>query len=567
MESESKKSIVNEVAKVENYMISKAAKISSFNELYNFYFSYTSVFLPTLEFAVNHLNEQSICQLANFGILIDHLSQNQIHFLIKSNIDLTCKEISRKTGKGESDILNMLDDLSIAQKVQLTTTIVTVGSIARDANLLDACGKFSVQNQAILWANIFSNFLYFPILADSYIDKKIIEEAEKSLKKIKEIISDKERTFDAIFALKYTGLNNLSEKNIALIPKYFIGTKLNWLKANEGFYFCKFLLTKKKEYALKAVDFNNRIQTYLLNTRISKSEWSYRNFDTQGPSPNLVKTINALTDKPLRIIPISTIEWLIISDNNCFILDIPSNFNFYFTPEMTVTYKDEKGKEYETSAINDVGTIIEFNKDPADFVMRNLLQLSSPEDSLAFYDAKYRRNLIERYLQTGDTIATHLETIYNKTLSSPIVDIVKKGTKTGIESLIAYGLLVTFENLAEANGIKLDSENWIQIRAIVSGILVSRLAYIIDNQNKKEKENKKIIKDNKEFQILSSEDKIRELYKKISESEEDFNTSITEMQDDGLLDIFQLSRKIREIILSGMTTEEIKIELNKFMNL
>lgn len=562
-----KPSISNEVEKVEKYMIEKAANISSFNELYNFYFSYSSVFLPTLEFSVNHLNEDSICRLANFGILIDHLSQNQIKLFIKLNIDFTSREISQRTGQSESTILAMLDDLSIAQKTQLTTTFITFGSISRDATLLDAAGLFSVQNQTILWANIFSHFFSFPILTDLYLNKTMIDEADKALRKVKELISNKNRSYDAIFAIKYSGLNDLSEKNITKIPKYFIGTKYNWLLAYEGLYFCKYLLTKDKLFAKKAIDYNNKIQAFLMNPRVSKSEWSYRNFDSQGPSPNLSKTIKSLVKGPIRIFPISTIEWLIISDNQCFIIDIPSNFSFYFSPEMTVTYKDENGQTFETNAIEDVGTIIDFGKNPADFVLRHLSQLATPESSNALYNSKYRRMIIDRYLSSEETIIAHLEAAYNKTIASPILDLVKKGSKTSFESLIAYGLLISFENIAQASGIKIDSETWMQIRTIVSSILVSRLAIVFENQTKKEKQQKIKAKSDAKLKILTSEEKIQELYSKISESEKEIEAAVSEMKDDGLMDIMNLSNKLKEIILSGMSPEEIKVELETYLNI
>ena len=557
-------SITTEVARIEGYMIEKATKINSLTELYNFYFAQCSVFLPTLEYAVHHLNENTICKLANFGILVDQLSQNQIRLLIQNNIDLTAQEISKRTGKRKSSIIRGLDNISIAQKAQMTTVLVSLGSVTRDVYLLDATSKFSIQNQTILWANLFGHFFSFPVMADMYLNEDMINDAEKSLKQTKSLISDKTRTFDALFAMKYPGLYNLSEKNITNIPKYFIGTKLNWLSANEGLFFCKYLITKNKKYLEKSLDFNKRIESFLKNERVSKNEWSYRNFDTQGPSPNLLKLLQSKGES-WNIYPISTIEWLVITnDNQCFVVDIPSNFSFYFSPEMTVTYSDENGKVFTVNASQDVGSMIDFGQNPADYVANCLSQLSSPKESIALSQVKYKKELIERYLASEDSAIAHLEVAYNKALSSPIVDIVKKGTRTGFESLLAYGFLTSLESLAKASGIETNAESWIQIRTIVSSVFVGRLAYLLEKQRKKEVEEKEAKQE--EAIILSPDEKIEKLYSKITESGKEFEQAFKEIEDDGLLEIFNLSNKMQEIILSGLSPEEIKMELEKYLN-
>ncbi len=568
-----KVSITDEVLKVENFMVEKATKIKSFNELFGFYHSYMSVFLPTLEFAVSHLDEGSICQLANFGILIDHLSNNQIKILIKNNIDSSAKEISERTGQNSTTLIKMLDDLSISQKFQLSTTFLTLGSISRDATIKYASSKLNIKNKAILWANIFSNFFSFPVLTDMYIDEEVLSEAEKDLKEVKKLVSDKDRIYDAYFAAKWSGLNGLSEKNITEIPKYFIGTKLNWLCANEGLSFCRYLITKDIKHAEKALKFNEKIQKYLTNNRTSKSEWSYRNFNSIGPSPNLLKTLQTIQESnegELQVKPISTTEWFVTIGKKCLIIDVPSGFNYYFSPETTVSYKDEKGNSFETIASEDIGTIINFGKNPADFAIKFITQLSSPSTSIDLNQAKYRERIINQYIKSEDELASHIEAIYNKTISSPVFELVKKGTTTTFESVLAYGMLISLEKLAEANGMSISSEIWIQIRTIVSGILVSRLGNVFAKQKEKAAEEEEEMKKNvesDEFQMLSSEEKIQELYSNISKSENEFKETFEEMKQDGLMDIFEVSNKIKGILLSGMSPEEIKSELEKFINI
>nr|WP_320017174.1 hypothetical protein [uncultured Desulfobacter sp.] len=571
--SEEPANLENQVTKVEWFMVEKATQISTFSELMVFYQSYLSVFLPTLEFAINYLDENSICQLANFGILIDHLSSNQIDLMIDNSIATSAKEISEKTGKDEKNIIALLDNLAIAQKYQLSSTFIVLGSINRDYTIKFASSKLNVRNKAIMWANIFGTVSNYPIFIEFFLNPKVFDEAESDLKEVRRIISDKGRLYDAYFAAGRSGLKGLSEKNITEIPKMLIGTKLNWLHAMEGFYICKYLTIKKDEYIEKALEYNKRIQKFLTNKRVSDSEWAYRNLITQGPSPDLEIVLNNLrkSDEELKIHLISSNDWFIETGGKCFFIDIPTNFNFYFSPESQVKYCNDDGHEQILDAVKDVGMIVAFGNNPAKFVMEHLSTLCSPDKSLCYLNTLKRERKIEQYSNFGNTIEGHLQSLYNTTLSSPVLDIVKKGTKLSIEAMVAYGILISFEQLAVSAGIELKSEIWVQTRTIVSGIIVAKITNVFEKQKEKsDKENElleeKVNANENGFNLLSTEEKIQGLYDNISKMETEYVDTVKEMNDDGLGVIFTISNKIREILLSGISPEEMKEELSTYLS-
>ncbi len=561
--------LYNEIAKAENYLLQKATKIENRNDLINFYFAYSSVFLPTLQFTVNHLKENDIAHLANFGILIDHLSQNQLNLFIDTQIDHSAIEIAEKSGKSKNEILKLLESISISQKHQITTTILTFGSISRDAILQDASTKFSAVNKTKLWANIFSHFFNFPVLAETLIDLEIVKEAEKQLLKVKSLIYDvKERDYDNFFAARHSGMFDFSDNKLVDLPKLFVGTKLSWLQAMEGIYFCKFLLDKKIEDGEKALKFNKQIQIYIQNNKTSKKEISYRNFNSFGPCPNLINILNSFGGNNTKIIPFSTCEWLVISDEKIFILDIPSNIDYYFSLKSTVTYSDKDGKQNVSLAIRDIGTIIEFGKNPAKFVAKHLSQLSPPKESIFLLNEKRRQKTIELFINEKDSVSAHLENLYSNTLNSPVLKSIKRVTTMGMEAMLAYGLLLSFEKMAESQGIRIDSETWSQIRTILSGVVVVRLENIFRKQKEIEDSTAEPEEDDSTNSfLLSPEEKVQKLYEQIGKSEKEFNDSMEGLKDAGLYELMDISKKVKEILLSGASVEEIKLELEKYFEL
>ena len=561
--------IHQEIIKVENYVLNKVCSIKEHSDLLNLYYAHYSIFLPTLEFAVEHMEENSITQLANFGILFDHLSYNQLNRLVENQVKINADYLAKKSGKATSELLKLLNGISSAQKHQIITLSLTFGSIKRDSILYDANSKFNVINKAKLWANIFSHFFSTPILCEQLLSLDILKEAEIELTKIKKLIYDvKERDYDNFFAIKYEKLLNIPANKLIRVPKLFLGTKISWLMAMEGLYFCKFILTKEVEFAERALIYNTKLQKLLLQNRSSKDELPYRNLDTTGPSLDIKTVIDSFfsDQKDLKIIPISSLEWFLEKDGKALIIEIPSNFNFYFSNNITVSFTNSKGEKYQMLAANDIKTIIEFGENPALFVAKHFRNLSPPKNSFLLELEQIRGKTIVKFLNSNSSFLAHLETLYPKSINKKVFNAIKKGSKMGFEAFFAYGIIFSFERIAESQGIEIDSETWNQIRTILSGIVILKIERAFKEEKEETQVENKTEKAQEDF-LLSSEEKILKLYEKIEESEKEFNEAVQEINDSGLFKLMSMSNEIKEILLSGQSVEQIKKEIDLKFNI
>ena len=119
------KTLEGQIVHLENVLIKNAINLDQFNDLLGFYFLYLSTYIPMLEFTVENLSEDEIAGLANFGMVIDYLMDIQISRLVDKNFDFTVKEISQKVKKPKTEIMKMMNDVTIAQKIQLSTTLIS----------------------------------------------------------------------------------------------------------------------------------------------------------------------------------------------------------------------------------------------------------------------------------------------------------------------------------------------------------------------------------------------------------------------------------------------------------
>ncbi|KPA15569.1 hypothetical protein MHK_004224, partial [Candidatus Magnetomorum sp. HK-1] len=237
-------------------ILNKAAMVSNYNSFLHFYFAYLINYVPMLDFAIETLPENSIAKLANFGMLIDHLSTIQLDRVLSLQMDLQAKEISDSTKQPKSIILKRLSNISIAQKVQISSTLLLGSSLSRDYSLSLATSKFNAINQIIAWSNMFGQLSHFPALIETFIDEKLLSKAENDLSKAKNLIQKKDRSYDYILACDWAENVNLSRQVVQEIPKFILGSKLAWLEAMEGLELAKCIIRKDETSGEKALKYN-----------------------------------------------------------------------------------------------------------------------------------------------------------------------------------------------------------------------------------------------------------------------------------------------------------------------
>ena len=555
--------IEREIANVENILLNKASIVQNMDQFFEFYFSYLSNYIPMLEFAIESLPENSIAKLGNFGMLIDHVTSIQLDRVISIQNIATANQISKKIQKPKSQILSALNNMTDAHKIQLSSQLLLASSLTRDLNLAGGTSKFSAINKIIAWSNILSNFLHYPALIEIMIKKELLEIAEKELIECKTLIQKRDRSYDWGLASEWHDSVQLSRLNIQEIPKFFIGPKLAWLQAMEALELGKCILNKSKESGNKALIFNKKILSILKNKNLSTNEWSYRSFNSGGPSCNIDSIIEENNTGKIKAVIVDSHTILFQSRNNRFFLTVPSNFNFYINPNWKVALHEN----LEIPLSHDLNAIISFYKNPALFVINNLGKISDPGDSYFLMNKMKDRDKIKSLLESMDSIPTKLAVTYNTEIYKPIAKIVQKTCITTMDGVIVYGLLTGFEGLAKAKGFDISVELWSEIRLAITAIIINKVNIVTEFMKKSvDEENRQEATDENEQDkpLYSFDDKMRTFYEKIEDSNREFTDAIREAKDQGLIDILDIANEIREIILSGLSMEEIKEKLDNY---
>lgn len=557
--------VEKEIAKIENALVNKAAMVQNMDQLLSFYFTYLSHYMPILEYAIENMPENSIAKLANFGILIDQLSSIKINNVVDLATDLQVREISEKTKKPKSEIAKIFSDISISNKIQVASAVILSSSISRDFSLSTANTKFNALNKITIWSNLFNQLTKYPALIDTFINEELLNEATTDLKFSKDRIQDKSRAYDYDLASDWQHATDFTKKQLLEVPKLFVGAKIAWLQAMKGLELAKCIYYKKKKHGEQALLYNNRLIRLLSNQNVSNNEWSYRNFNSFGPCVNIKKILDHFVNKEKTNVSI-------VSSNNLFIqtpsirffINVSGIYSLYINSSMFVNY--EKGVSIPVK--NDIGAVLTFHNSPAKFVIDNIRNLSNPEDSSFYSQLLKDKKIIEEIIKDVNSIITKLSITYGNNLNKNVAETVKTVTKNGLEGIVIYGSLFTLEKLAQSVGIDITAELWSQTRLTISGILlgsvqqVSKKAKeISDEEDKQSREKAK-----SEKYELTNEERLEKIYKKIDESKDAFNEAYQELGESGLSLLLQSTQKIKNILLSGLSIEEINKELSNYFD-
>ena len=547
------------IEKIEDGLLDQASMIVTLQDFIKFQFRYLSTYLPILEFAVDALPENSIAKLANFGMLVDHLCSIQIDRVVNSQIDLNAAEIAEKSGKLKSEILVALQDLSISQKLQISASLVTSSSIARDFTLTQGVSHFSPLNRVRLWANVFSNILRFPAIADLYLNEATLLEAESDLSDAQSRVSDQQRGFDNFLAPNWSQDLGVAQRILVETPKFLVGPKVIWLRAMQGLFVSRLVVLGEQMAGKSALLYNEKLQALLQNEIYTSDEWAYRNLDSRGPGcdlPKVVESTGAPKDIKLRVVDSHTI--LVTSSSKAALVVVPGIFSFYTNP----TLMTEVGPGQALPLSNNMNAIYRFYRSPASFVVNNLGRLSSPAESDLLTSVRRDRQKIETLIENSGSIAGRLLVTYGANLSAPVLESTKQLATTGFQGVLAYGLIYSLEQVAVAAGYSTESEPWKSIRTMIAGVLIGKLGPLserVSNTTAEDYEERE--RPTAAWLGMSTEDRLADLFRRIDESGTSMNEALEEANDEGINEILETSKKIRGLLLSGLSLEEIRTRL------
>lgn len=547
------------IGKIEDGLLDQASMITTLQDFVKFQFQYLSTYLPILEFAVDALPENSIAKLANFGMLVDHICAIQIDRVVNSQIDLNASEIAEKSGKPKSEVLVALRDLSISQKLQISASLVTTSSIARDFTLIQGVSQYSPLNRVRLWANVFSNILRFPAVADLYLSDNTLSEAEKDLLDAQSRVSDQERAFDNFLAPNWSQSLGVAQRILVETPKFLVGPKVVWLRAMQGLCVSRLVLSGDQTAGESALTYNEKLQALLQNEIYSSDEWAYRNLDSRGPGCDLTKVLESTgAPKEIRLRVVDSHTILVTSSSRAALVVVPGIFSFYTNP----TLMTETGPGRALPLSNDMNAIYRFYRSPASFVASNLGRLSPPAESDLLASVRQDHQKIRTLVESSGSVAGRLIVTYGTNLSRPVLDSTKQLATTGFKGVLAYGLIYGLEQVAVAAGYSTESEPWRSIRAMIAGVLMEKLGPLSERVSSTPAEDfEERERPSAAWLGMSTEDRLADLFKRIDESGTSMKEALEEAKDQGLSEVLETSRMIRDLLLSGLSLEEIRTRL------
>lgn len=551
-----------EIQKIENVIIQRSMTIRDLNDFLGFYFCYLTAYFPLLEYAAELLPENSLAGIANFGMLIDHVSSIQIDRVLSVQADLQAKEISTAIKRPKSEVLALMNDLTMAQKAYISTSLLASSSLGRDLTLCAANSRFNVLNKIVTWANTFSNVIHLPAFAELFTSPEMFEEAQKDLAVAQKRIQLKTREFDYDLSRDWCGIVEMSEQTVQEIPKFFPGAKLTWLQAMEGFETARYIATREQDAGKKALAYNSKILRLLRNQEIATDEWSYRQLNSGGPCIDIKNIVDMAANGQISLSRVTSQTIFVKSSSHQFFVNIPGRFSFYTNPNMRVRV----AKDLAIPISHDVGAIVAFYKDPAGFVINNIKTLSKPWESDLLIQKEADRKRIKQIIAEENSIRAHISIALSGPINQYIVDFVAQATETSLQGTFLYGLLIGFEKIAEMTGIPVSENLWSGSRMVITAALLSRIRGVTTSAKtqieEEDSEARKKISD--DSPPLTTEDKISAMYNRIEKSEIEMRKSFEELQDAGLTEILDISSHIRQILLAGLSPEETISKLKNY---
>ena len=552
--------IENEIRTVEAAVVQQSMAIRDTNEFLRFYWCYLAAYVPLLEFASEFLPEQSLARLANFGMLIDHISAVQLNRVLSVQTDRQARELIDLRGeRAKSEITALMNDVSIAQKSLISSTLLRASSVLRDMTLCSASGRFSSLNKIVLWANVFSSAVRVPALVETIMDTELLNEATVDLTDANRRLRSKNREFDWDEAERWSEVLGLSRTRVQQIPKYFTGPKLSWLTAMEGLHTARLILNRDQEAGKSALSYNSKIMRLLDNRKLGLDEWSYRRVDSPGPCIHTRAIVESASDGGIQLQTLDSHTILVNSPDKRFFLRIPGIMSFYTNDQVQVRISDK----IAVPVSQDLGSIIAFYESPAQFVCKNIRHLSTPWESDLLSRKRTDRHRIEQIIAEAHSLRVYVAMSFGGKVENRLVDLASRTADTAIHGTALVCLLYGLEKTAQASGIDVSEDFWSDACLVLAGALAPHLRRISSHASNVSEEAAPPASAGNGV-AMSSQDKINELYRRLEESERMMGETVQELGDSGLQEVLAIVAHVKEILLSGLSPAETVAELKAY---
>lgn len=548
--------VENELGKIEDKLLNRVVVVKDLQSFVSFQFSYMSTYLPVLEYAVDCLPPNSVAKLANFGMMIDHLSSLQIERVVNQQMDFLAKEIvDSATGKSKRDVLTLLSDLSISQKIQLSAALVASSSVARDYTVSRSVSRFDSLNKVAVWSNLLSKVFLYPMLVEELVSDHMLSQAEHDLEAA--LLRVKEDHFDASVAERWSESVGAAPRLVENTPKLLIGAKVHWLFAMHGLMTAKYLLQGDVEAAEESLGYNEKLQSLLNNQLVSLDEEPYRNLSSHGPSVNLVDIVNSRISGEARLRVIDSQSILVTSDSGSFVLGVPGIISFYLNDSVQIELDG-----YAIPASHDMYGVRSFYRSPAQFLVDNFGKLSKPGDSDLQRILRKKHKELSLLLKESRSLPARLSVTYRGKVDLSLASQVSDAGAAGVQGVLVYGVVCSLESIGRAVGLPIESPEWQKVRSLIMALLLKYIGRIVERMDGSGEPDSDDSGEGDSYWLgLSTEEKVAELYKRIEGAGSQLKEAMEDLEDEGLNELVAASNEIRKILLSGLSLREIEERL------
>lgn len=547
------------LVKVEKQLIGELFLANNVNNIIAFTQTYVSNYMPVLFFAIKHFDTNQIAGVMNSSILIDRLLSGRINDIIRSQVHSDVREfIHNHKIEKESTIVKLLNRQTVLNKANLSSTLLFMFSFIRSAMFSFYCDKKLYTNYGIGWNNMLIHFVRNPHLA-FMLEKKGIEKAESELEFLKNDIAKRNGELAKEIKKELLKRDLIQKKDFPKVEIHFVRLKLDWLKAKALVEYCKFLKSSNKKNLSEAIEYSNRVLTFLESEEFEYHEFSFRKKLTYPtPSPNLKKIIGDLNDYE-QIAKVFEYTCYFESDNKKMVIVFPTGLEYYFNYNQVFERKNGV-----SPILEDEEFLLEVHERGCFSFLDKLDNITVPNESEAYNSWKEIHELFISLEKDGLSNKFIYEQL-KKTEASEVI--VKKFEKTINSSRLianALGLSVIsgINFYAEANGLS-------KIPAYTN-TTVPLMTEVIINTIYKSKYDKLLLEtfqdDENENGILGFDENdeyssLKDLENRI-ENLEDTSESLAELMNmDGLKEIITTNQQIRDLLMSTKPIEEINKEL------
>ena len=560
LKKEQKYKLEKKTGSIENQLIGELYLANNINDITAFIQTYATNYLPVLYYSVKHLDANKIARLMNSSILIDRLISIRINRIVRCQVLSDARELLEINKNIEkSRLIALIDNQTILCKANLSSMLVFMLSFFRSALFSLYCDKKLFLNYGIGWNNLLLHFIENPHLI-YLLDKKSIKLAEKQLKFIENDIekvggSLEEEIFEELSKKEICSKNEMPNIHI-----YYAGLKIDWLKSKCLLSFCKFLKTDNKKLLKEAIDYSDIILKTLKSNDINYKKYSFRQkLSTPGPSPNFRKIIGDLS-KYKRIIKLFNYVAYFETESEKFVIVFPTNLNFYLNNNV-------KLEKNNLPLLEDEEFILDVHERGC-FALLDLLKnvYINPDESKFYQNWENTHNLLREYFNEG----LPYKFIYNQLRKSKgkdkiILEFEKKiDKKKKLSNVLALMTISSFHYYAEAKGFPEIPQYLYATIPLITQLVITTiyktdydklLSELDSNDDEEDQTN-----------ILGFEDKdeyfsIVKLEKQIEDIENDTQEFVNYLGLKGLEDILEVNMKIRKLLISSKSIDEINKEL------